>query len=134
MVIIYFKFVYFIGFEEGMTYSIDFRHQVLKIRSQEGLTFEEAAQRFGIGKQTIYRWSKNCLPQKTRLKPAIKIDDKSLIQDIGQYPDAYQRERAHRLGVSQRGICWALKRLGVTYKKNSESSQSGSRKKICVLP
>lgn len=58
----------------------------------------------------------------------------ALIDDIKTYPDAYQYERAKRLGVSQTGIWFALKRLNVTYKKNSSSSQGRSRKEICILP
>ncbi len=57
-----------------------------------------------------------------------------LKQDIVDYPDAYQYERAERLGVSQIGIWHALKRLGVTYKKNTQASQGGSRKTLCFLP
>ncbi|SFI79179.1 IS630 transposase-related protein, partial [Nitrosomonas sp. Nm34] len=40
-----------------------------------------------------------------------------LAQDVKNYPDAYQYERAKRLGVSKQGINHALKRLSVTYKK-----------------
>lgn len=35
-----------------MTYSLDFRKKVLQIRAQEGLSFGEAGERFGVGKQT----------------------------------------------------------------------------------
>jgi hypothetical protein len=41
-----------------------------------------------------------------------------LAQDVKNNPDAYQYERAKRLGVSKQGINHALKRLGVTYKKS----------------
>jgi len=40
--------------------------------------------------------------------------------------------RAKRLGVSASGICCALKRLKVTYKKNSGASQSQSRRAACL--
>ncbi len=40
-----------------------------------------------------------------------------LAQDVKDHPDAYQCERAKRLGVSTQGINHALRRLGVTYKK-----------------
>lgn len=42
---------------------------------------------------------------------------KALEEDVKIYPDAYQYERDARLGVSQRAIGYALKRLGVSYKK-----------------
>ncbi len=59
---------------------------------------------------------------------------KFLKKDIQDHPDSYGYERARRLGVSASGIKHAKKRIGVTYKKNSESPQSCSRKKIYVLP
>jgi transposase len=90
--------------------------------AQEGLSFEEAGRRFGVGKQTIYRWSKSIEPKLTRNKNPLKIDNACLRADVEKYPDAYQKERAQRLGVSRRGIGWALKRLGFSYKKNSKAS------------
>jgi hypothetical protein len=49
------------------------------------------------------------------------------------YPDAYQYERAERLGCSQRGIGEALKRLKITYKKNAVASES-QRRRTAMLP
>ncbi len=117
-----------------MTYSIDFRKKVLAIKEKEQLTYEETAKRFQIGKTTLVRWHTKLEPQKTRNKPATKINMDVLKADIEEYPDAYQYERAKRLGVSQVGILRALRRLGVTYKKNTQASQGGSRKTICVWP
>ncbi len=117
-----------------MTYSLDFRQKVLRVRAKEKLTFIETAKRFDIGLASLVRWSKDIIPQKTRNKPATKIDMEALKKDIEAYPDAYQYERAERLGVSKVCIWYALKRLKVTYKKNSQASQSGSRKTICILP
>lgn len=102
-----------------MSYSIDFRRKVLTIRDREGLSMEQAAQRFGISKQTVYNWTKQLIPCKTRNKPATKINMQALAEDVRRYPDAYQFERAKRLNVSVRGIGYALKRLGITYKKKA---------------
>ncbi|WP_218152075.1 IS630 transposase-related protein [Nitrosomonas communis] len=46
------------------------------------------------------RWIKIPDPRTIRNKPATKIDMKMLAQDVKNYPDAYQYERAKRLGVS----------------------------------
>lgn len=100
-----------------MTYSIDFRQQALSIKAQENLSFEAIAERFGVGKASVFRWSKQIEPQRTRHKPATKIDMEALKRDVEEYPDAYHYERAQRLGVSQRGIGYALKRLGISRKK-----------------
>ena len=107
-----------------MTYSLDFRRKALSVREQEGLTIAEVATRFGVGSASVVRWLKKVEPQRTRNKPATKIDMAALAQNVRDNPDAYQYERAQRLGVSQKGIGHALRRLGVTYKKNLAPSQN----------
>jgi len=87
-----------------MTYSIDFRQKVLWIKEQENLTGTETAVRFGIGVASITGWNKQVEPQRTRTKAATKLDMEALKQDVDNYPDGYQYERAARLGVSQRAI------------------------------
>lgn len=115
-----------------MTYSLDMRQQVLKIRSEESLSMNEAAKRFGVGVASVMRWSKNieCIKKRKR---STKIDMEALKGDVEQYPDAYQFERATRLGVGEHCVWYALKLLNVTYKKNSKSPQSGQRKTLCFL-
>ena len=117
-----------------MTYSLDFRIKVLSVKKKEQLSFMKAAQRFDVGVASVVRWSKRLVPQVTRNKPATKIDMSALKEDIKKHPDAYQYERAQRLGVSSSGIWKALKRLNVTYKKNPLAPKSGSRKTLCLLP
>ena len=106
-----------------MTYSTDFRRKVLEIKEREGLSFEKAAARFGVGKSSVQRWTECLEPCRKRNKPATKIDMELLGQDVELYPDAYQYERAERLGCSQRGIGEALKRLSISRKKNSFTSE-----------
>jgi transposase len=115
-----------------MTYSPDFREKVLTIKQQEGLTQAEAAVRFRVGVASITRWGKRLESKRTRTKPATKIDMKVLEEDVKTHPDAYQYERAARLGVSQRAIGNALKRLGVSYKKNIVTSESGRKRTACL--
>ena len=105
-----------------MTYSLDFRKKVLKIRQDEGLSIEAVANRFGVGKASVMRWLVKLEPKKTRNKPATKIDMELLKDDILNYPDSFQYERAQRFGVSASGIALALQRLKISYKKNMESS------------
>jgi transposase len=119
---------------EAMTYPTVFRKKVLSIKNKEGLSFAEVAKRFCISKAAIFRWSKKIEPQKHRNKKWSRIDVIALKKDIEDYPDGYCYERAKRLGVSKTGIRDAQYRLGVTYKKNSKSSQSRSRKKVYILP
>ena len=106
----------------------------MAIKEKEKLTYDETAKRFQIGKTTLVRWHTKLEPQLTRNKPATKINMEALKQDLIEHPDAYQHERAERLGVSIRCVGYALKRIGVTYKKNTQASESRSRKTIFILP
>ena len=105
-----------------MTYSKDFRQKVLAYKDKKGLTFDETSEHFDIGVASLYRWSDNVEPCETRQKPATKVDMDKLKNDIKEFPDNYQWERAQRLGVGQPAIHYALKRLKITVKKNSKAS------------
>ena len=100
-----------------MTYSLDFRQKVFEQKAKHDLTFEQTSERFGIGIATLFRWQKKLIPCVMRNKPSTKIDDCQLLEDVKNYPDDYQWERAERFGVTQRAIGLALKRLGISYKK-----------------
>lgn len=116
-----------------MTYSVQFRKKVLKLQSS-GESFINLSKRFKISTTTISRWKKELTPKVFRNKQPTKIDTEVLKKDIEDYPDSYSYERAKRLGVSASGIKHAKKRIGVSYKKNTKSSESGSRKKVYILP
>lgn len=118
----------------AMTYSLDFRRKVLAMREKEKLSLAKISKRFGIGLNTVMRWTKNIEAKKNRNRPALKIDMEALKQDLKAYPDAYQYERAARLKVSKAAIWYAFKRLKVSYKKNATASKSGSRKAVYFLP
>ena len=115
-------------------YSRDFREKVLSVMKSEGLSVRITAQRFKMSKTTLMKWKHGIIPKTTRNKPTITVNMEALKKDIERYPDAYQYERAERLGSGRGGIYHALKRLGVTYKKNLKASESRSRKTICILP
>jgi transposase len=100
-----------------MTYPLSFRRKVLSVRERENLAIAEAAARFCVGIASVTRRIKNPNPKTTRRKPAVKIDPVALARDVREHPDAYQYERARRLGVSQKGIDHALSRIGIAYKK-----------------
>jgi len=106
-----------------MTYSLDYRRKVLSVREKEDLTIAEVAERFCVGVATVVRWLQRVEPQRTRYKPPTKIDRIALARDVREHPDAYQSERAGRLGMSEKGIGHALRRMNITYKKNTTASQ-----------
>lgn len=99
-----------------MTYSIDFRQRVLAYKEKNSLTFEQTSKHFDICIRTLFRWSNKIEPCISRDKPATKVDMNLLREDIENYPDGYQWERAKRLNVGQPAIHYALKRLNITYK------------------
>ena len=105
-----------------MSYSLDFRKQVFKIREQEKLTDQEVCSRFGISTRSLYWWKQNLIPLGKRNKPATKIDMEALKKHVEEFPDAYQYERAAFFGVSPNCILYALRRLNISYKKNTISS------------
>ncbi|BAP57309.1 hypothetical protein THII_3012 [Thioploca ingrica] len=47
-----------------MTYSIDFRRKALLIKPREYLSVETTAERFGVGKMSVFRWSKQIEAQR----------------------------------------------------------------------
>jgi transposase len=106
-----------------MAYSLDFRKHVFTIKKKEHLTFSDTSKRFHIPMNTLFRWQPRITPKTTRQKPATKIDMDALRADIQKYPDKFQYERAQDFGVTQGAIWFALKRLNISYKKNSVSSK-----------
>ena len=104
-----------------MGYSLDFRKRVFALKEKENLTFKETSSRFGISMATLFRWQINIEPCTKRDQPALKIDMEKLQDDIVTYPDAYNNERAERLGVSTTCVFYALRRLNITRKKNASA-------------
>ena len=115
--------------EEYMTYSADFRTQVIKSVKDKDMSIREACIFYDISKTTLQRWLKNPSIKQTRDKPPSKISNEALLKDVAQYPDDYMYERAQRLGCSKSGIEIALKRLGISQKKDLGTSKSVSDKK-----
>ena len=111
-----------------MTYSIDYRKQVLSSIA-DGMTIREAALFYGLSTSTIHSWQQNLAPKTTRNKAPTKIPDDALIEDVKKYPDDYNYERARRLNCSKTGIFNALKRLGISQKKDLRTSKSMPDKK-----
>ena len=81
-----------------MSYSLDFRKHVFKIKEREALSFAATSVRFGISVRTLFRWKNRLEPKTTRNKAATKIDMAALEKHVEDYPDAYQYERALGIG------------------------------------
>lgn len=115
-----------------MTYSVHFRKKVLAEKEKEQLSFSAISKKFKIGRNTVFGWTKKLHPQRHRDKKTIKIDRDKLVQDVKEYSDAYQYERAERLGVSRSGIQKALKKLKITYKKSFTRPEGKRRREIGI--
>ena len=111
-----------------MTYSLDFRKQILKSIKEDGLSYRKAAKFYGVSTRTIQDWEVNLEPKRTRNKAPEKIANERLLKDVEDNPSDYQYERARRLGCSASGIGHALKRLGISQKKDFNASKSMSDK------
>ena len=112
-----------------MTYSADFRAQVIKSVKNKDMTIREACTFYNISKTALQRWLKNPTVKQTRDKPPSKIPNEALLKDVNQYPDDYMYERAQRLGCSKSGIEIALKRLGISQKKDTRTPEILSNQK-----
>ena len=106
-----------------MTYSADFRSQVIKSVKQQGMSIRKACAFYGISKATLQNWLKDPSIKLTRNKPPSKIPNEALLKDVEQYPYDYMYERARRFGCSKSGIEAALKRLGISQKKDLSASK-----------
>ncbi len=114
-------------------YSLQFIKKVLKQRNV--LSIQKLSDKYDISTRTIQNWIQGKLPKGTRNKPNIKLSIAALIEDVKQYPDSYQYERAERLGVSEACVWSNLKKLNISYKKHygtreqTKRSEAYSRKK-----
>ena len=115
-----------------MTYSADFRAQVIKSVKNQDMTIRQACIFYNVSKTALQRWLKNPTIKQSRDKPPSKIPNEALLKDVEQYPDDYMYERAQRLGCSKSGIEIALKRLSISQKKDLGASKSLSDKKSGV--
>ena len=105
-----------------MSYDVKFRKSALAYWA-DGHTKEQTGAVFGVGTSTLQTW-KSQLNQTGKLEPKVretpwrKIDPKKLRAYVAEHPDAYQSEMAQAFGVRLFAMQKALKRLGITRKKN----------------
>ena len=114
----------------SIMYNKHFIKKVLDLR--HSMSIRDLAKKFDISTRTIQNWGQGKLPNGKRNKPNKTLDIASLVKDINENPDSYQYERALRLNVSQMCIWYNLKKLQITYKKNTTPSESRRRTAIIV--
>ena len=114
-----------------MTYPLSFRQKVFSTKAKFHLTFEQTSQRFDVPIRTLSRCHRKMAPCMTHDKPATKLAMVRLTKDVELTPDAYQWERAKRLGVAERTISYGLKRLTVSYKKTLKHPKADEQ--VCIV-
>lgn len=81
----------------------------------------EAAQRFQVSRASVYNWT-SVPDDLSYARPGPKgprrLDWEALRLDVEAHPDRTQKERARHFGVSRHCIWHALRRMGLSRKKN----------------
>jgi transposase len=103
-----------------MAYSKDFKGRTVAYK-QEGHTFEQLREAFGIPSEMYYRWKQNLENgyYDTAIKRGRKrkIDKEALRQSIAGESDAYLREWVGQFNCTPSAVFLALKKMGITRKK-----------------
>jgi len=106
-----------------MSYSIEFRREVLRYCSIPCNTILGVAELFNISPTSIVKWK--FLLQSTGSLADIserssrKISSDALASLLNAQPDLTQQEMADHFNVDRNTVSRALKRLGYTRKKNN---------------
>ena len=104
---------------EIMAYSLDLRQKVIDY-IENGGRVSKAAQVFGIGRASIYRWLERKELAATKVKYRQRsLDIRELSKDIQENPEARLKQRAEKFGVSTTAIFKALKKMKITKKKKN---------------
>jgi transposase len=98
-------------------YSLDIRKRIVAYVHNGGKK-TDAARRFGVGRETVYRFLKAAAAQtlspKTSWGHWRKIDPQRLGRYVQAHADATLKELGSAFGVSRAGIWQALKRMKYT--------------------
>ena len=117
-----------------MAYSEDLRLKVIRARLELNVSIKETAKTFGIGLDTVKRWTREYKQEgKTKattetmgLKPLIRGENKELFLSLlEEFPDATLVELSamlwERAGIEigESGLSRTCTRLGITRKKTA---------------
>jgi transposase-like protein len=103
-----------------MAYSKDLRERVLFF-VEKGGSKTEAARQFGVSRAIVFMWCRRPAQREAKKpgpKGCWKLDLLKLRGMVIARPDSYQQELAKALGVTRQAVCFGLRKLGVTRKKN----------------
>ena len=110
-----------------MAYGIDYRKRAMELLA-EGKSQAEVAELLGVNRKTLYEWKKRDGDLETRYpsrRGAYHIDEEAIKTHLAERPDAHLSELAAVAGGTTQGIRHALKRMGITRKKDPPVSRAG---------
>jgi transposase len=103
-----------------MAYSKDFIKRAVAYR-QEGHTFGQLREAFGIPSATYYDWEEKFdsgyYDIKIKRERRRKIDKEALKQAVAEKPDAFLKEYAQQFNCTSTAIHYAFESLNITRKK-----------------
>ncbi|SUN08242.1 transposase [Streptococcus acidominimus] len=129
---IVFHFLYNTCYNKSMAYGIDFRKRVIAYKNS-GHSKQETCKVFGISRNTLYLWEKQLetlgtLEISPRKRKPFKIPLDQLEAYVEAHPDAFLREIAEQFNCRPQSVWMALKKIGITLKKDNKLSRTRSRK------
>ena len=105
-----------------MAYSIDYRKRAVAYK-QEGHTFKQLREAFGIPSETYYDWKEKLengyYQTKAKQERKRKIDKEALKQAVAKKPDACLKELAEPFNCTATAVFYALENLNMTRKKRA---------------
>jgi transposase len=103
-----------------MAYSKDFIKRAVAYR-QEGHTFQQLREAFGIPSATYYDWEEKLdsgyYDIKIKRERRRKIDKEALKKAVAEKPDAFLKEYAKQFNCTSTAIHYALESLNIMRKK-----------------
>ena len=103
-----------------MAYSKDYRERAVAYK-QEGHTFKQLREAFGIPSETYYDWKEKLAGgyyrTKAKQERKRKIDKEALKQAVAEKPDAYLKELAEPFNCTATAVFYALEKINMTRKK-----------------
>lgn len=120
-----------------MGYDIKFKQRAVEYRD-EGYTYKETCKTFKISETTLTRWIKKekegkLGEVKIHARKPKKIYPDKLVKYIDEHPNAYLVEIAEEFNCSECAIRKALKKLGITRKKDYFIQRTMPRKSRQLL-
>jgi transposase len=108
-------------------YALELRERIVAF-VHDGGRKTEAAKRFNVGRDTVYRYLKaaqdNRLAPRPRKTCWKKLNPGKLRKEVARHPDATLMAYKERFGVSHVAVWKTLRKLGITLKKSRAVCQA----------